>query len=208
VVLAIYPHLKSVKREINFKLPTRRVYHSFGRKHPLPSPTKAREWETQAMPIAPRGEWREKTKELQPHTPKATWGAHSQMHHKIAIPSIKIVAQIMWYGHPIHEALAIQQGKPIFKETRSNEEFVNMGKPLTEIEESQTLHRAIMRVHQCLYPHERPDAIPGHRLNFTQLPKQCKRETRHQVIRRLPRHYSLQHLNQKHEQKRCPKCVL
>ena len=103
--------------------------------------------------------------------PKSTMGgSRSHMRHKIAIPNIKIVTQ-MWYEHPIHEALTIQQGKPIFKETRSNEEFVNMGTPLTEIEEFRTLHQAIMRVHQHIYPHERSDAIPGHQLHFTQLPK-------------------------------------
>ena len=42
---------------------------------PSPSPTKAKEHETQAIPIASRGEKQDNTKEQQTHTPKATWRA-------------------------------------------------------------------------------------------------------------------------------------
>ena len=65
-------------------------------------------------------------------------GSQSRTHYKVAILSIKIVAQ-MWYGYPIHEDMAIQQGKLIFKDTQSDvEEFFNMGTTLTKIKEFWT----------------------------------------------------------------------
>ena len=65
-------------------------------------------------------------------------GSLSHTHHKIAIPSIETIAQ-MWYRYPIHEAMAIQQGKPILKEILSNEELLYLGTPLTKIEEFRIL---------------------------------------------------------------------
>ena len=75
----------------------------------------------------------------------------------------------MWYGCPFHEATAIQRGKPILKETQSNEELLNLGTPFTEIEEFWTLSQTLLRIHQRLYTHERPDAVLSHHLHFTQL---------------------------------------
>ena len=97
-------------------------------------------------------------------------GSQSQTCHKVAIPSIQIVVQ-MWHGYPIHEAMTIQQGKSILKETWLDEGFFNMGTLLTKIEEFRILHQAFPRVYQCLYPHEWLDAVPRHHVQFTQLPR-------------------------------------
>ena len=45
-----------------------------------------------------------------------------------------------------------------------------MGTPVNEVREFRTLRRAFPRTTQCLYPHERPDAVPGQHLHFTQVP--------------------------------------
>jgi hypothetical protein len=50
------------------------------------------------------------------------------MRPKEAIPSIDIVSQ-MWLGFPIHEAVAVQRGKDIIREDRTNEEFARVGTP-------------------------------------------------------------------------------
>ena len=75
----------------------------------------------------------------------------------------------MWLGFPIHEAIAIRNGTEIIKERRIQEEFVKLGTPSSEIIEFNTLRRAFPRVPQTCYPHERPDAVPGNHLHFTQL---------------------------------------
>ena len=88
--------------------------------------------------------------------------------NKEVIPSIDIVFH-MWLGFPIHEAIAIRNGTEIIKERRIQEEFVKLGTPPSEIIEFNTLRRAFPRVPQTCYPHERPDAVPGNHLHFTQL---------------------------------------
>jgi hypothetical protein len=93
--------------------------------------------------------------------------------NKEAIPSIDIVSH-MWLGFPIHEAIAIRNGMEIIQERRTQEEFVQLGTPPREIIEFKTLRRAFPRVPQTCYPHERPDAVPGNHLHFTQLPRQEK----------------------------------
>jgi hypothetical protein len=50
------------------------------------------------------------------HSKNNVEGSQGRARHKVPIPSIEIVAQ-MWFGYPIHEAMAIQRGKPILKET-------------------------------------------------------------------------------------------
>lgn len=103
---------------------------------------------------------------------------HSSTHIKTkeAVPSIDIVAH-MWLGFPIHEAVAIQQGKEPIREHRTNEEFASLGTPTREVIDFKTLRRAFPRVPQALYPNERPDAVPGNHLHFTQLPRQEKTDT-------------------------------
>jgi hypothetical protein len=90
--------------------------------------------------------------------------------HKEAIPSIAIVSH-MWLGFAIHEAIASHQSKGIIHEHRTNEEFKSIGTPTREVIEFKTLRRAFPRVPQLLYSNERPDAVPGNHLNFTQLPR-------------------------------------
>lgn len=58
----------------------------------------------------------------------------------------------------------------IIHETRTNEEFSKIGTPSREVLEFRTLRRTFPRVPQVCYPHERPDAVPGNHLHFTQLP--------------------------------------
>ena len=88
---------------------------------------------------------------------------------KEAVPSIDIVSH-MWLGFPIHEAIAIQRGQDIIHEHRTNDEFTRFGTPTKEIIEFKILRRAFPHVPQVCYPHERPDAVPGNHLHFTQLP--------------------------------------
>ena len=99
-------------------------------------------------------------------------GASKPQHEKTkeAIPSIDIVSH-MWLGFPIHEAIAIQRGKEIIREHRTTEEFTRLGTPTKEVIEFMTLRRAFPHVPQSCYPHERPDAVPGNHLHFTQLPR-------------------------------------
>ena len=99
-------------------------------------------------------------------------GASQPQHEKTkeAIPSIDIVAH-MWLGFPIHEAIAIQRGKDIIREHRTPEEFTRIGTPTKEVIEFMTLRIAFPHVPQTCYPHERPDAVPGNHLHFTQLPR-------------------------------------
>ena len=92
---------------------------------------------------------------------------------KEAIPSIDIVSQ-MWMGFPIHEAVAVQKGVDTIREQRTNEDFARIGTPPNEIIDFKTLRRAFPRVPQLLYPSERPDAVPGNHLHFTQIPRQEK----------------------------------
>jgi hypothetical protein len=89
---------------------------------------------------------------------------------KEAIPSIDIVSH-MWLGLPIHEAIAIQWNKEIIHEHRTTEEFTRLGTPTKEIIEFKTLRRAFPHVPQVYYPLERPDAVPGNHLHFTQIPR-------------------------------------
>ena len=89
---------------------------------------------------------------------------------KEAVPSIDMVAH-MWLGFPIHEAIATQRGKEIIHEHRTPEEFTRLGTPTKEVIEFKTLRRAFPRVPQIFYPHERPDAVPGNHLHFTQIPR-------------------------------------
>ena len=98
-------------------------------------------------------------------------GTSKPQHEKTKedIPSIDIVAH-MWLGFPIHEAIATQGGKEIIREHRTPEEFTRIGTPTKEVIEFMTLRRAFPHVPQICYPHERPDAVPGHHLHFTQLP--------------------------------------
>ena len=77
----------------------------------------------------------------------------------------------MWLGFPIHEAAATQRGLDIIHESRTNEEFARVGTPPQEVMDFMTLRRAFPRVPQTLYPNERPDAVPGNHLHFTQLPR-------------------------------------
>ena len=94
----------------------------------------------------------------------------SNKSHKEAIPSIEMVSQ-MWLGFPIHEAAAIQRGQEIIREHRTKEDFVKSGTPSRKVIDFMTLRRAFPRVPQLLYPSERPDAVPGNHLHFTQLPR-------------------------------------
>lgn len=90
---------------------------------------------------------------------------------KELIPSIDIVSK-MWLGFSIHEAIASHRGHEIIHEHRTDEEFKKIGTPAREITEFKTLRRASPRVPQVLYSNERPDAVPGNHLHFTQIPRQ------------------------------------
>ena len=89
---------------------------------------------------------------------------------KELIPSIDIVSK-MWLGFSIHEAIASHRGHEIIHEHRTDEEFKKIGTPAREITEFKTLRRAFPRVPQVLYSNERPDAVPGNHLHFTQIPR-------------------------------------
>ena len=93
------------------------------------------------------------------------------MKTKEAIPIIDIVSH-MWLGFPIHEAMALHRGAEIISEHCTNEEFAKIGTPTREILDFRTLRRAFPRIPQTYYPSKRPDAIPGHHLHFTQIPRQ------------------------------------
>ena len=77
----------------------------------------------------------------------------------------------MWLGFQMHEALLIQRGKHTLMESRTDEEFIALGTPPTEVHEFRSIRRAFPRTSQILYPSERPDAVPGQHLHLTQLPR-------------------------------------
>ena len=70
----------------------------------------------------------------------------------------------------MHEMLATQRGKKELREKRTDEEFATANTPTSEIQEFRSLRRAFPRVKHSLYPIERPDAVPGQHLHFTQIP--------------------------------------
>ena len=88
---------------------------------------------------------------------------------RTATLGIDMIGQ-MWIGFQMHEALSIQRGKRELQENRTNEEFHTLGTPDNEIHEFRTVRRAFPRTQQILYPSERPDAVPGQHLHFTQIP--------------------------------------
>ena len=94
----------------------------------------------------------------------------SHKSHKDAIHSIAMVSH-MWFGFAIHEAIASHKSKVIIHEQRTNEEFTRLGTPTREVIEFKTLRRAFPQVPQQFFSNERPDAVPGNHLNFTQLPR-------------------------------------
>ena len=87
------------------------------------------------------------------------------------MPTLSIdMAGHMWLGFYMHETLAILRGKKELKETRTDEEFANISTPNNEIQEFRSVRRAFPRTKQLLYPNERPDAVAGQHLHFTQIP--------------------------------------
>ena len=76
----------------------------------------------------------------------------------------------MWLGFHMKESLAIQKGRKELIETRTDEEFITLGTPVKEVHEFRTIRRAFPRTKQVLYTSERPDAVPGQHLYFTQVP--------------------------------------
>ena len=84
--------------------------------------------------------------------------------------SIDMIGQ-MWLGFHMQEALAIQRGKQELKERRTDEEFTKLGTPASEVHEFRSIRRAFPRTKQIIFPNERPDAVPGQHLHFTQIPK-------------------------------------
>lgn len=105
----------------------------------------------------------------------ANFNSHKSLNMKTkeAISSMDIVSQ-MWLGFPIHEAVASQKNKDIIREHRSNEDSARIGTPSREIIDFKTLRRAFPQVPQMFYPSERPDAVPGNHLHFTQVLRQEK----------------------------------
>ena len=75
----------------------------------------------------------------------------------------------MWLGFQMQETLLTQHGKNVLKEARSDEEFLAIGTPPTEIQEFRSLRHAFPRTKQILYPSERLDAVPGQHLHLTQI---------------------------------------
>jgi len=55
-------------------------------------------------------------------------------------------------------------------EKRTDEEFHAIGTPDMEVQEFRSLRRAFPHTKQVLFPSERPDAVPGQHLHFTQVP--------------------------------------
>ena len=130
--------------------------------HPHQSPRKESVNDTQSA--------KRRRSEVGGHPHNSGSSTYQRMRTKEAIPSIDIVSH-MWLGFSIHEAIATQRGTEVIYETRSHEEFEQLGTPPMEIIEFKTLRRAFPRVPQVFYPNERPDAVPGNHLHFTQLPK-------------------------------------
>ena len=88
---------------------------------------------------------------------------------RTATLGIDMIGQML-IGFHMHEALSIQKDKRQLNETRTNEEFNTIGTPANKIHEFHTVRRAFPRIQQLLYPSERPDAVPGQHLHFTQIP--------------------------------------
>ena len=76
----------------------------------------------------------------------------------------------LWLGFHMQETLSIQRGKKELQERRTDEEFHSNGTPPTEVQEFRAIRRAFPRTKQTVYPSERPDAVPGQHLHFTQVP--------------------------------------
>ena len=72
---------------------------------------------------------------------------------------------------PSMKTWPFNEAKIILKDTQLDEEFFNVGTTLTEF---RTFCQAFPRTRKCLYPHERPNVVPGHHLHFTLLPKHEK----------------------------------
>lgn len=89
------------------------------------------------------------------------------------IPSIDIMSHI-GLGFPIHEEIERHRGTPIMMDNRSDIDFHNIGMPPNNILEFYTLRHAFPQVQQKLFPNERPNAVPGHHIPFTQIPSQKK----------------------------------
>lgn len=70
----------------------------------------------------------------------------------------------------MHEAIALQWGKPMLKERHTNEEFAHISTLASEVEEFRILHWAFPRTKQILYPRECSDVVTGQHLHFTQTP--------------------------------------
>ena len=77
----------------------------------------------------------------------------------------------MWLGFYMQEVFLTQRGKRELKYNRSDEDFLAIGTPATEVHEFRSICRAFPRTAQVLYPTKRPDAVPGQYLHFTQIPK-------------------------------------
>ena len=82
---------------------------------------------------------------------------------------IDMVGQ-MWTWFHMQEAILLQKNKKELKEKRTDEEFAATGTPMNEIQTIRSVRRAFPRTTQSLYPTERPDAVPGQHLQFTQVP--------------------------------------
>jgi hypothetical protein len=76
----------------------------------------------------------------------------------------------MWMGFHMHKALSIQLGKKLLVEKHTDTDFTNVGIPLSEVREFRSLRQAFPRIKQTLFSNERPDAVPGQQLHFTQIP--------------------------------------
>ena len=124
-----------------------------------------------ATPKSPRKEAPSDTQSAKRRRSTTSLSASKSQHEKTMedIPSIDIVSH-MWLGFPIHEAIATHWNKEVIREHRTNEEFTKLGTPTREIIEFKTLRRAFPHVPQAYFPHERPDAVPGNHLHFTQIP--------------------------------------
>ena len=100
---------------------------------------------------------------------KATPPPLSTRSKRVATLGVDMIGQ-MWLGFHMHKALSIQQGKKELSEKRMDAEFNAIGTPTSEIQEFRSIRRAFPRTKQVLYPSERPDAVPGQHLHFTQIP--------------------------------------
>jgi hypothetical protein len=71
----------------------------------------------------------------------------------------------------MHETIFSQLGKKSLVDKRTDAEFTDMGTPASEVHEFRSLRRAFLRTKQRLFPNERPDAVSGQHLHFTQIPR-------------------------------------